>query len=191
MIRIVAGIDEVGVGPLAGPVVASAVILRRCCRIDGLTDSKRLSPRKREIVAEQIKQVAVAWAIGRADVAEIDQKNVLQATWLAMQRAFAGLDVVPSYVVVDGKYVPDLPCAGRAIVGGDGLVAEISAASVLAKVCRDAEMVSWDLVYPQYGFAVHKGYGTARHLEALKQHGPCPIHRQSFAPVRAVMVGAR
>ncbi|MHB8252240.1 MAG: ribonuclease HII [Acidiferrobacter sp.] len=182
--RLVAGIDEVGMGPLAGPVVAAAVILRRGCVIDGLDDSKQLTVRKRGIVAEQIKQSALAWALGRAEVSEIDHLNILRAAWLAMQRAVAALGVAPDFAVIDGLHVPDLPCPGRAIVRGDALVPAISAASVLAKVARDAEMCAWDAVYPEYGFASHKGYGTARHLGALERYGACPLHRQSFAPVR-------
>ena len=183
----IAGVDEAGVGPLAGPVVAAAVILRRCVRIDGLDDSKRLTPRKRETVAEQIRQSALAFAIGRADVAEIDTHNVLHASWLAMQRAVAALTPAPTQVIVDGLYTPAFPCPARAMVEGDKTVPEIMAASILAKVVRDAEMQEWDSVYPQYGFAAHKGYGTARHLAALKEFGPCPLHRNSFAPVRLAM----
>ena len=182
--RWVAGVDEAGVGPLAGPVVAAAVILRRGVRIDGLDDSKRLSPKKRVIVAEQIRQSSLAFAVGRADVMEIDDLNVLRAAWLAMQRAVAALTMAPTQVLVDGQYTPVFPCPARAIVHGDATVAEIMAASVLAKVARDEEMCAWDSLYPQYGFAVHKGYGTARHLAVLKEFGPCPLHRNSFAPVR-------
>jgi len=183
--RLVAGIDEVGMGPLAGPVVAAAVILRRCRPIDGLADSKQLSAHKRTVVAEQIKENALAWALGRAEVSEIDDLNILRAAWLAMQRAVAALHMAPDFAVIDGLHVPDLPCPGRAIVRGDARVPAISAASVLAKVARDAEMCVWDAVYPEYGFAAHKGYGTARHLGALERYGACPLHRQSFAPVRA------
>ncbi len=185
--RWVAGVDEAGVGPLAGPVVAAAVILRRCVRIDGLDDSKRLSAKKRLIVAEQIKQSALGFAVGRADVMEIDHLNVLHAAWLAMQRAVAALAPAPTQVLVDGQYTPVFPCPARAIVRGDATVAEIMAASILAKVARDEEMCEWDGVYPQYGFAVHKGYGTARHLAALREFGPCPLHRNSFVPVRAAV----
>ncbi len=183
--RLVAGIDEVGVGPLAGPVVAAAVILRRCARIDGLTDSKLMTPRRRDVVAEQVKEAAVAWALGRAEVEEIDALNVLRATWLAMQRAVMALAVKPQFAVVDGRFLPPLPCPGRALVRADVRVPAVSAASVLAKVARDAEMVSWDARYPEYGFAAHKGYGTAQHLAALARFGACPLHRHSFAPVRA------
>ncbi|HUW98391.1 MAG TPA: ribonuclease HII [Acidiferrobacter sp.] len=183
--RLVAGIDEVGMGPLAGPVMAAAVILRLGRPIQGLADSKRLSPHRRTVVAEQIKQQALVWAVGRAEVSEIDDLNILQAAWLAMRRAVAALGVAPDFAVVDGLHVPDLPCPRRAIVRGDALVPAISAASVIAKVTRDAEMCEWDAVYPEYGFAAHKGYGTARHLDALARFGACPLHRQSFAPVRA------
>lgn len=183
--RLVAGIDEVGMGPLAGPVVAAAVILRRCRRIDGLADSKQLTARKRTHLVEHIKEGALAWALGRAEVAEIDTLNILHAAWLAMRRAVAALDVVPEFAIVDGLYVPDLPCPGRAVVRADAQIPAVSAASVLAKVARDEEMQAWDEVYPEYGFASHKGYGTARHLAALSRHGACPLHRQSFAPVRS------
>lgn len=186
---LVAGVDEVGVGPLAGPVVAAAVILRRCCTIDGLADSKVLRPAVRTVLAEQIKQKAVAWAIGRAEVAEIDQMNVLQAALLAMSRAVAALSPAPSLVLVDGVHRPAVSCTVRAIVRGDSLIREISAASILAKVCRDAEMVAWHESYPVYGFDQHKGYGTAAHRAALERHGPCPLHRRSFAPVRACQGG--
>ena len=189
--RLVAGIDEVGMGPLAGPVVAAAVILRRCCPIDGLADSKKLTARKRGVVAEQIKQGALVWALGRAEVAEIDELNILHAAWLAMQRAVAALGMVPDFAMIDGLHVPELPCPGQAIVRGDALIPAISAASVLAKVARDAEMCVWDEVYPEYGFAAHKGYGTARHMGALERYGACPLHRQSFAPVRQAGSGAR
>lgn len=172
-------------GPLAGPVVAAAVILRRCRRIDGLADSKQLTARKRTTLAEQIKEGALAWALGRAEVAEIDTLNILHAAWLAMRRAVAALEIAPQFAIIDGLYVPDLPCPGRAMVRADAHVPAVSAASVLAKVARDEEMRAWDEVYPEYGFAAHKGYGTARHLAALSRHGACPLHRQSFAPVRA------
>ncbi|MHB1565942.1 MAG: ribonuclease HII [Acidiferrobacter sp.] len=182
--RLIAGIDEVGMGPLAGPVLAAAVILRPCCPIDGLADSKQLTPRRREMLAEQIRQVAVAFAIGRAEVWEIDRLNVLHAAWLAMQRAVAALCVAPTAVIIDGVHVPSFPCPARAVVRGDATVPAISAASIIAKVARDAEMQAWDAIYPMYGFAAHKGYGTRQHVRALKEHGPCSLHRYSFAPVR-------
>lgn len=174
-------------GPLAGPVVAAAVILRRCRRIDGLADSKQLSARKRAHLVDHIKEGALAWALGRAEVAEIDTLNILQAAWLAMRRAVAALDVVPEFAIVDGLYVPDLPCPGRALVRADAQVPAVSAASILAKVARDDEMQAWDAIYPEYGFASHKGYGTAQHLAALSRHGVCPLHRHSFAPVRSAL----
>ena len=175
-------------GPLAGPVIAAAVILRRCRRIDGLADSKQLTARKRASLVEHIKEGALAWALGRAEVAEIDTLNLLHAAWLAMRRAVAALDVAPEFAIIDGLYVPELPCPGRAVVRADAHVPAVSAASVLAKVARDEEMRAWDEVYPEYGFAAHKGYGTARHLAALSRHGACPLHRQSFAPVRSAPV---
>ena len=182
--RIVAGIDEVGVGPLAGPVVAAAVVLAPRHGLVGLADSKRLTARRRTHLAEEIKARAQAWALGRAEVEEVDRLNVLQAAWLAMRRAVENLAVVPEFALVDGVHIPLLPCPARAIVRGDARVPVISAASIVAKVARDAEMCAWDAVYPQYGFAGHKGYGTARHLEALAHFGACPLHRKSFAPVR-------
>lgn len=183
----VAGIDEAGVGPLAGPVFAAAVVLKRCCPIDGVADSKTLSARRRETLSDQIKQKATCWAIGRADVAEIDRLNILQATLLAMARAVEALVPAPHLVLVDGIRTPSLPCPVRAIVRGDALVPEISAASILAKVARDLEMDQWHERYPVYGFARHKGYPTETHVQALRLHGPCPIHRRSFAPVRAAI----
>ncbi len=183
--RVVAGIDEVGVGPLAGPVVAAAVVLAPRHGLIGLADSKRLTSRRRTLLAEEIKERAQAWALGRAEVEEVDELNVLHAAWLAMRRAVANLVLAPEFALVDGVHLPVLPCPGRAIVRGDARVPVISAASIVAKVARDAEMCAWDAVYPQYGFAGHKGYGTARHLEALARFGACPLHRKSFAPVRA------
>ncbi|HET9122058.1 MAG TPA: ribonuclease HII [Acidiferrobacteraceae bacterium] len=183
--RLIAGVDEAGVGPLAGPVVAAAVILKRCCPIDGVDDSKKLSARQRETLADQIRQKAVMWGIGRAEVEEIDAINILQATLLAMSRALAALGCTPTLVLVDGVHCPKVMSPVRAIVGGDALVAEISAASILAKVARDEEMLRWHEQYPEYGFHQHKGYPTPAHLGALRHHGPCPIHRRSFAPVQA------
>lgn len=183
--RVVVGIDEVGVGPLAGPVVAAAVVLAPRHGLIGLADSKRLTKRCRTLLAEEIKGRAQAWALGRAEVEEVDRLNVLHAAWLAMRRAVENLALAPEFALVDGVHLPALPCPGRAIVRGDARVPVISAASIVAKVARDAEMCAWDTVYPQYGFASHKGYGTARHLEALSRFGACPLHRQSFAPVRA------
>jgi len=180
---LIAGVDEVGRGPLAGPVIAAAVILDPKHKIQGLADSKLLTAKKREYLANKIKECARAWSIGRAEVEEIDRINILQASLLAMQHAVLALAVLPSLVLVDGNRCPKLNCPSQAIIKGDQKIAEISAASILAKVYRDAEMCSLDTVYPDYGFAKHKGYGTAQHLQALKERGPLPIHRRSFAPV--------
>lgn len=179
-----AGVDEVGRGPLAGPVVAAAVILDPHRLPEGLRDSKRLSAARRERLDVEIRQLALAWALGRAEVAEIDRLNILNATLLAMQRAVAALAIGPEYVLVDGNRLPALAVPGRAIVGGDDLVPEISAASILAKVSRDREMAELDRVYPGYGLARHKGYPTSVHLQALARLGPSLAHRHSFAPVR-------
>lgn len=179
----VAGVDEVGRGPLAGPVVTAAVILDPARPIAGLADSKKLSEKKREQLAEEIREKALAWALGRAEVEEIDNINILQATMLAMQRAVAGLAIAPQHVQVDGNRCPRLPCSVEAIVKGDSKVPAISAASILAKVARDAEMTALCLQYPGYGFAAHKGYGTAQHMAAIEKLGPSLVHRRSFAPV--------
>jgi len=186
-----AGVDEVGRGPLAGPVVAAAVILDADNAIDGLADSKVLSPARREALADEILGKALAWSIGWADAAEIDAINILRATHLAMRRAIIGLRVRPVFVQVDGNRLPDLvfgDCRidGDAIVGGDGRIATISAASIIAKVWRDRRMCELDRIYPDYGFARHKGYGTSQHMNSLSQHGPCPEHRRTFRPVSAV-----
>ena len=178
-----AGVDEAGRGPLAGPVVAAAVILDPRQGIAGLADSKKLTARRREQLFDQIKDKALCCAIGQASVEEIDRLNILQATLLAMQRAVAGLRLVPARVLVDGNRLPRLPMLAEAIIGGDAKVPAISAASILAKVHRDRWCEQIDAEYPQYGFAAHKGYGTAAHLAALRQHGPTPWHRRSFAPV--------
>jgi ribonuclease HII len=180
---LVAGIDEAGRGPLAGPVVAAAVILDPRRPVAGLRDSKVLAPLRREELAIQIRERSIAWATGSADVAEIDAINILQATMLAMRRAVEALGVVPEEALVDGNRCPPLACRTRAIVKGDRDIAAISAASILAKTTRDALLVELDRVYPQYGFAQHKGYGTPEHLAALERHGRCPLHRRSFAPV--------
>lgn len=182
---LVAGVDEVGRGPLAGAVVTAAVILKS--PIKGLADSKKLTPIKRKALALQIKEEALAFAYGRSEVAEIDKLNIHHATLLAMRRAVEALPIQPHQVKVDGLFIPNLPMPCEAIVQGDSLVAEISAASILAKVFRDEEMQALDLVYPGYGFAQHKGYGTATHKEALMRLGPCPIHRTSYAPIAALM----
>ena len=178
-----AGVDEAGRGPLAGPVVAAAVILDPRQGIAGLADSKTLTARRREQLFDQIQDKALCCAIGQASVEEIDRLNILQATLLAMQRAVAGLRLVPARVLVDGNRLPRLPMLAEAIIGGDAKVPAISAASILAKVHRDRWCEQIDAEYPQYGFAAHKGYGTAAHLAALRQHGPTPWHRRSFAPV--------
>ena len=184
---LVCGVDEVGRGPLAGPVVAAAVILDPARPIEGLADSKKLSEKRREALFEQICGSALAWSLGRAEVAEIDAINILQASLLAMQRAVAGLTVAPQHALVDGNRLPGLACSARAIVGGDATEPCISAASIVAKVTRDREMVSLDAQYPGYGLARHKGYPTKAHLEALSELGVSAIHRRSFAPVRRLM----
>ena len=184
---LVAGVDEAGRGPLAGPVVAAAVILDPRQPIEGLADSKKLSAARRERLFEQIRAKALCCAIAEASVEEIDRLNILQATLLAMQRAVAGLRLPPVMVLVDGNRLPKLPMRAEAVVGGDALVPAISAASILAKVSRDRWCAGIDAAWPQYGFAAHKGYGTAAHLAALRAHGACEHHRRSFAPVAAVM----
>ncbi len=181
---LVAGVDEAGRGPLAGPVVAAAVIFRDGVVIEGVRDSKQLSAARRETVAALIRERAAAFALGTAEVAEIDALNILRASLLAMSRAVTALQISPQRVLVDGNHLPELSCEARAVVGGDRRIAVVSAASILAKVARDAIMAELDRHYPQYGFARHKGYPTQAHREALKQHGPCPVHRRSFAPVR-------
>ncbi|MCU0936266.1 MAG: ribonuclease HII [Gammaproteobacteria bacterium] len=180
---LLAGVDEVGRGPLAGPVVTAAVILDPARPIDGLRDSKALAPARREALAALIRERALAWALGRAEVEEIDAHNILRATLLAMARAVHALPVAPERVLVDGNQCPEVPWPVEAVVGGDARVPAISAASILAKVARDAEMVELDARYPGYGLAGHKGYPTREHLEALARLGPSPIHRRSFAPV--------
>jgi len=187
--RLVAGIDEAGRGPLAGPVVAAAVILDPARPIAGLRDSKLLSARQRDRLALEIRANALAWSVGEADVAEIDTLNILQATMLAMRRAFEGLPIAPGEAWIDGNRCPDLACAMRAIVKGDRDVAVISAASILAKTVRDALLVELDGRYPAYGFAHNRGYGTPEHLAALARHGPCPAHRRTFAPVAQTAFG--
>jgi ribonuclease HII len=187
---LIAGIDEAGRGPLAGPVVAAAVILNRDDPIEGLADSKKLSEERREELAAQIRSRSMSWSVGWANPAEIDDVNILAATMLAMRRAIARLSITPNGVQVDGNRLPnlafgDIRLEGEAIVGGDGKVAAISAASIIAKTTRDGIMRFLDRVYPEYEFARHKGYGTSVHLERLQQHGPCLQHRNSFAPVRA------
>ena len=183
----VAGVDEVGRGPLAGPVVAAAVILDPDRPIDGLADSKVLSEKRRLQLAEQIRSSALAWSIGRAEVEEIDQINILQASLLAMRRAVLALRPQPEHALVDGNRCPDLHCSCEAIIKGDQSVAVISAASIIAKVYRDMEMVEMDAMYPGYGFLSHKGYPTRLHMESLRQLGVTPIHRRSFGPVKKVL----
>lgn len=189
--RRLAGIDEVGRGPLAGDVVAAAVILDPERPIHGLTDSKALTARRRDALSDTIKEQALAWSIARASVAEIDELNILQASLLAMKRAVLGLSITPDFCQVDGnKLPPGLPCAAEAIVQGDARVPAIGAASILAKVQRDRELVELDRQYPQYGFARHKGYPTAEHLAAIREHGILDHHRRSYGPVRACLDAA-
>jgi len=183
-----AGLDEAGRGPLAGPVVAAAVIIGPERRIRGLADSKLLTERRREALAVEIRAKALAWSVAWASVEEIDRHNILRATLLAMQRAIRGLAVLPDEAWVDGNSRPEADCAVRTIVGGDRLHAPISAASILAKCARDAEMRRLHGIYPQYRLDRHKGYPTSAHLAALREHGICAAHRRSFAPVRVLIV---
>jgi len=188
----IAGVDEVGRGPLVGDVVTAAVILDPDNPIDGLKDSKKLSEKNRELLSEEIKEKATAWSIGRASPEEIDTLNILHATMLAMQRAVQGLAVTPDYVLVDGNRTPTFASEqgnidSQAVVKGDDRVVEISAASILAKVARDNEMIALDKLYPQYGFAKHKGYPTKVHLEKIIEHGVLACYRQSFKPVARVL----
>lgn len=182
--QLVAGVDEVGRGPLAGPVIAAAVILDPEQPISGLTDSKKLSEKKRESLALEIKTKALAWSIARAEVEEIDQINILQASLLAMQRAINSLDKLPDLCLVDGNKAPKVNIPVTTIVKGDLTEPAISAASIIAKVARDNEMVEMDMQFPEYGFAKHKGYPTKAHREAIELHGITPIHRRSFSPVQ-------
>jgi ribonuclease HII len=183
----IAGVDEVGRGPLAGPVVAAAVILKgQSSSFSALKDSKRLTAKQRELWYTQLIATSI-WAIGRASVAEIDQLNILQASLLAMQRAIQGLSEVPDHVLVDGNHLPQLTMPAQAIIGGDAKILCIAAASIVAKVTRDREMVALDKHYPGYGLAQHKGYPTAQHLAAIKHLGVQKIHRQSFAPVKKIL----
>lgn len=184
---LIAGVDEVGRGPLVGAVVTAAVILDPARPIVGLADSKKLSEKKRLALFEEIKEKALAWSLGRAEPHEIDDLNILHATMLAMQRAVAGLPITPEFVLIDGNRCPALPMPAQAVVKGDSKVAEISAASILAKVTRDREMAELDARYPQYGFAKHKGYPTADHLRLLAEHGAIAEHRRSFAPVKRAL----
>jgi ribonuclease HII len=184
---LVAGVDEAGRGPLAGPVFAAAVILDDLLPIKGLADSKKLTPKKREYLYDIIKAQALCFCVATASVEEIDQLNILQATLLAMQRAVKGLRLKPTKVLVDGNRLPVLNIRAEAIVKGDSTVPSISAASILAKVERDRWCVEIDAQFPHYGFLAHKGYGTPVHLRALQEHGPCDLHRRSFAPVAKLL----
>lgn len=193
---LIAGVDEAGRGPLAGPVVAAAVILDPRKRIRGVRDSKVIEPEERVELADKIRRHAIAWSVAWADVEEIDTHNILQATYLAMRRALIGLRVPPAHVQIDGNRCPsfaELPfsCSFEAIIDGDARRTCIGAASILAKVTRDEMMTRLDAIYPQYGFASHKGYSTPQHYEALERFGPCPIHRRSFEPVRLAAVNGR
>jgi len=183
----VAGVDEAGMAPLAGPVVAAAVILPRHYRLRGLDDSKVLDAETRERMAGELKRDAVAWAVGVAEVGEIDRLNIYHAGLLAMRRALLGLPLAPSFVLVDARRIPECPVPQRGIVHGDALSLTIAAASVLAKTTRDAHMAEMDATYPGYGFSAHKGYPTPQHEAALRSLGACPIHRRSFAPVRQAL----
>ncbi len=183
--HLVAGVDEVGRGPLAGDVVTAAVILDPDNPIEGLNDSKKLSEKKRNALFDEIQEKALSWAIARASVAEIDEINILQASLLAMKRAVEALNIQPEHVLVDGNKIPKWHYQAEAVVKGDGRVACIGAASILAKVTRDREMEAFDKEYPGYGFAGHKGYPTKVHMEAVERLGVCPIHRRSYAPIKA------
>ena len=185
--KLICGVDEAGRGPLAGPVYAAAVILDPVLSIEGLADSKTLTPRQRRTLALEIRTRAVAWSVASASVEEIDALNILQASLLAMRRAVEGLAVTPHEVLVDGLHRPRLSVPVQAIVRGDATVAAIAAASILAKVTRDEEMLALHCRYPQYGFDRHKGYPTRAHLAALREHGVCPAHRRSFVPVRVLL----
>lgn len=183
-VRLIAGVDEVGVGPLAGPVVAAAVILPSDLRLRGVDDSKKLRPALREELAQALRAEALAYAVGIVAVEDIDRLNIYHATLEAMRRAVVGLSVPPEHLLVDARTIPGVSTAQTALVGGDARSYSIAAASILAKSTRDALMRDLDALYPQYGFARHMGYGTPQHLAALASHGPCPAHRRSFAPVR-------
>lgn len=187
MSKLIAGVDEAGRGPLAGPVVAAAVILPQDYVLLGLTDSKKLSATKRQLLEEQIKDQALAWAIGMASAYEIDQINILQASLLAMQRAVYSLNPAPTHAIVDGNQAPQLHCPVQCLIRGDLLEPCISAASILAKQARDLLLVQMDEQYPVYGFAQHKAYPTPQHIKALHDHGICSQHRKTFAPVRRIL----
>jgi len=189
--NLLAGVDEVGRGPLAGDVVTAAVILEANKPIEGLADSKKLTDKRRQQLALEIREKALCWYVARASVEEIDCYNILQATMMAMVRAVDGLSISPEYVAVDGNRMPPWSYNGETVVKGDDKVAEISAASILAKVCRDGEMVAFDEQYPGYGFAGHKGYGTKQHMQAIEQLGPSPIHRRTFEPVKSMLAATQ
>ncbi len=185
--KLVAGVDEVGRGPLAGAVLAAAVILDPDNPIEGLTDSKKLTEKKRQFLSQEIKKKALSWSFGRAEIEEIDELNILHASMLAMKRAVESLSIKPSHCLIDGNRCPELDCTSEAIVKGDLKIQSIGAASIIAKVARDDEMVQWEKIYPGYGFAKHKGYPTKFHIQALQKLGVTPIHRRSFAPVRKLL----
>lgn len=186
-IDLVAGVDEVGRGPLAGAVIAAAVILDPDNPIEGLTDSKKLSEKKRNFLSQEIEKKALSWALGRAEIEEIDELNILYASMLAMKRAVESLSIEPDHCLIDGNRCPDLDCTSEAIVKGDLKIQSIGAASIIAKVARDNEMVELDNIYPGYGLAKHKGYPTKFHMQALQELGVTPIHRRSFAPVKKLL----
>lgn len=185
---LVCGVDEAGRGPLAGPVVAAAVILDPTNPVEGLNDSKKLSAKRRELLAIEIRAKALAWSVAEATVEEIDAINILQASMLAMRRAVEGLVVKPVRALIDGNRCPALACKAEAIVGGDGKMESIAAASILAKTTRDAGMRELHVAYPHYGFDRHMGYPTAFHLQALRDYGASPVHRRSFAPVAQLVL---
>ena len=184
---LIAGVDEVGRGPLAGPVVAAAVILDPEKTIEGLADSKKLTEARRNKLDVEIREKSLCWALGRAEIEEIDEINILQASLLAMRRAVEGLSIQPEHAQIDGNRCPELKCSSEAIIKGDQKVACISAASIIAKVARDTEMINMDTEYPGYGFAAHKGYPTKVHMQALLELGVTPIHRRSFSPVAKII----
>jgi ribonuclease HII len=185
--QIVAGVDEVGRGPLVGNVVAAAVVLDPNNPIEGLADSKKLTEKRRNALNVEILDKSLSWCIASATPAEIDELNILHASMLAMQRAVEGLEITPDFAYIDGNRCPSLKCASEAVVKGDSKIAEISAASIIAKVARDREMKELDLLHPEYGFAKHKGYPTALHFEMLAKYGPLPQHRRSFKPVKNLL----
>ncbi|MAD58261.1 MAG: ribonuclease HII [Porticoccus sp.] len=188
-VQILAGVDEVGRGPLAGDVIAAAVILNLKNKITGLTDSKKLSEKNRQKFAAEIKDKSLCWSIARSNVEEIDTYNILEATMSAMKRAVEGLNIKPEFVIVDGNSLPKWHYPSKSIVKGDASEPSIAAASIIAKVFRDQEMCSLDKIYPGYGFSQHKGYGTKKHLEAINRLGPTPVHRKSFEPIKSILSG--